>query len=90
MKAETLTIKLLIFHILNNSVPDPCNPEPCDTHAVCARDSVLNTDFICTCILPFEGDGFSCEGMSCLFVVYNLHHCISLQCQILACMDLVT
>ena len=62
VKVGNLCTQSNIFHKCYATVPDPCNSEPCDTNAVCARDSPLNTNFTCTCNPPFQGDGFTCES----------------------------
>ncbi len=43
-----------------DAVPDPCLGSPCDPNADCARDGLLMNTFNCSCIDPYEGDGFSC------------------------------
>ena len=65
-------MKVHTFQIFYTTVPDPCNSGPCDTNAECARDSVLNSDFTCTCTSPFEGDGFTCESRYFNFMITHI------------------
>lgn len=56
-----------VFHYLY-IVPDPCLSGPCDANASCERDGLLLNTFTCTCVTPFQGNGFSC---SCKCIVMS-------------------
>ena len=56
---------MLLNHIntlLIVTVIDPCMSSPCDINAQCLREGPLSTLFSCTCISPYEGNGFNCSG----------------------------
>ena len=90
LKEMDLPVKvgILLVHdylLFRPQFTDPCNSGPCDTNAECARDSVLNSDFTCTCTSPFEGEwiyhsvkvgtsilnGFTCESTHISDLLYH-------------------
>ena len=42
------------------AIDEDCDSDPCDPNAECT-ELPGSGNFICTCIPPFEGDGFTCS-----------------------------
>ncbi len=54
----SVSFRVSMYNIL--IVPDPCLSSPCDPNAECTRDGLQLNTFTCSCVSPYEGNGFNC------------------------------